>query len=89
MSHRFYANDTLLFCLGDSQEYDTATPYRYAVSRFVEVASLLRQGTSVTISSQTDREQVVTLETVEQLWDWLSVHFNGFGQYVLGFATDR
>lgn len=82
MSHQFYVGSTRLFGLDDASEYDTATPYRYAVSRFVEVAAQLRAGQPVTVVSEGDGERVVVLQTIEELWHWLAKHFSGFEAYV-------
>ena len=82
MSHQFYEGNTHLFSLADAAEYDTATPYRYAVSRFVEVAAHLRAGRPVTVVSEGDGERVIVLQTIGELWHWLSKHFSGFEDYV-------
>lgn len=80
--HQFYCDHTLLFTLEDAIEYDTATPYRYAVSRFVDLAGRIRRGQPVTVITQTYQERTAVLQTVEELWYWLSLHFTGFERYV-------
>lgn len=54
--HHFYANNTLLFSLEDAAEYDTATSYRYALSRFVTLADQIKNGQPVTVVTRPDPE---------------------------------
>ena len=82
MKHEFYQASQLLFSLEAAREYDTATPYRYAVSRFVQIATLLRLGIPIVIISEGTHDQPSTLTTIDQLWAWLSVHFSGFEHHV-------
>lgn len=80
--HQFYDDDRLLFTLDKADEYDTATPYRYAVSRFVELAEKIKKGHIITVRSPVDHAQTVALQTVAQLMNWISVHFTGFDQHM-------
>lgn len=80
--HQFYGDNTLLFTLENAVEYDTGTPYRYAVSWFVDVANRIRDGQRITVISQSDQRRIVVLQTVEQRCDWISGHFSGFQHYI-------
>ncbi len=81
--HHFYSDDQLLFSLESAAEYDTATPYRYAVSRFVTLADRIKNGQPITVITTTNQKQTAVLQTVEELWYWISFYFSGFERYVL------
>lgn len=82
MNYQFYSDGYLLFTLEDPVEYDTATPYRYAVSKFVELAEQLKQGQSITVVGRSDGKKTTVLHTVAELMSWISANFNGFDQFV-------
>lgn len=65
--HQFYADELLLFTLESAADYDTATPCRYAVSRFVTLADRIKNGQTITVITQTNQEQTPVLQTVEKL----------------------
>jgi hypothetical protein len=80
MHYHFYSNETLLFRLDNAQEYDTATPYRYAVSRFVDLAQRIKAGQHITV--QDKETTAIPLHTVSELMNWISVNFAGFENYL-------
>ena len=81
MNYQFYSDDHLLFTLENPVEYDTATPYQYAVSKFVELGEQLKQGQSITVVSRNDGQKIV-LRTVAELMTWIANHFKGFDNFV-------
>lgn len=82
MIHQFYSQEQRLFELGDAVEYDTATPYRYVVAWFVELAERIQQGQPVTVISRSELEETVVLDTVADLMHWIAQHFRGFDYFV-------
>ncbi len=82
MKYKFQANGVLLFSLESAEEYDTATPYRYAVSRFVDLAERLKNGQSISVRSVAKEGHQVDIQTVDQLMNWVAVHFSGFDQHI-------
>ena len=78
MNHQFYSLDHRLFGLDDATEYDTATPYRYAVGKFVELGERIKQGQPITVISRNGQETTIILHTVADLMAWIARHFKGF-----------
>lgn len=87
MTYQFYTNHSLLFTLEDAAEYDTATPYQYAVGRLVQLDERIEQGQPVTVISRTDQGVVIVrrtavLQTGDQLRSWIAEHFTGFDRFM-------
>lgn len=80
--HQFFAENERLFSLEEVTEYDTATPYRYAVGKFVELAERIQHGQPVTVVSQTVPVISTELRTVAALMDWIARYFRGFDTFV-------
>lgn len=80
--HQFFAENERLFGLDDVTEYDTATPYRYAVGKFVELAERIQNGQPITVVSQTEPVMSTELCTVADLMYWIARYFRGFDEFV-------